>query len=159
MPDDLVDLLVLDFEIVGDLGGVELAEGHARQLETAGRELREALGRLARYRLVTDPAARERMADITRRAYLHARNGCERTLARAFGARQVQVPWVHRVSALVLTLNAQIRDVADGGIPFHRSLDFRGDDERAWTRAIDYLVRELEEEGPPLTARRAAPIR
>lgn len=146
-----IPVLVLDFELVGDLGDpgdAALVAEHARLLDVAADALADGVGALPRYRVVDERGARERMAAISRTTYLHACNGCERTLARDYGARRVVVPWVYRVSALVLTLNAQIRDVASGAVLFHRSLDFRGDDERAWRRAIDYLVREIDEEGP-----------
>ena len=146
--DGPIPVLVLDFELVGDLGDAALVAEHARLLDVAADALADAVGALPRYRVVDEPGARERMAAISRSTYLHACNGCERTLARDYGADRVVVPWVYRVSALVLTLNAQIRDVASGAVLFHRSLDFRGDNERAWRRAIDYLVREIDEEGP-----------
>ena len=53
--------------------------------------------------------------------------------------------WVNRVSALILSLTYEIRDVATGQIAARKSFGFRGDNDTSWTRAIDYMVRDLGE--------------
>jgi hypothetical protein len=57
----------------------------------------------------------------------------------------VLVAWVNRVSALILTLTYEIHDVATGQIAARKSFDFRGDNDAAWTHAINYMVRDLKE--------------
>ena len=87
--------------------------------------------------------------------YLHKCNGCDLDIARALGAEQVLVAWIHRVSNLILTLNFEIRDVTTGNVSVRSSFGFRGDNDAAWTRAVEYLVRDLEERvtsGPALDA-------
>jgi hypothetical protein len=59
----------------------------------------------------------------------------------------VLVAWVNRVSGLILTLTYEIHDVATGQIADRKSYDFRGDNDAAWTHAIDYMVRDLKERG------------
>ena len=54
---------------------------------------------------------------------------------------------VFRVSNLILTLTYEIMDVATGQITDRKSFDFRGDNDVAWTRAIDYMVRDMQPEG------------
>ncbi len=53
------------------------------------------------------------------------------------------MPWVYRVSNLILTLNYEIRDAATGAVVARKSFDFRGDNDAAWDRAIAYMVRDL----------------
>lgn len=77
--------------------------------------------------------------------YLHRCNGCELDLGRSLGADVVVVPWIFRVSNLILTLHCEVRDVRTGAVLFKRGLDFRGDNDTAWDRAIQYLVRELRD--------------
>jgi Protein of unknown function (DUF2380) len=57
----------------------------------------------------------------------------------------VLVAWVNRVSTLILTLTYEIHDVATAQITARKSFGFRGDNDAAWTRAIDYMVRDLKE--------------
>ena len=66
-------------------------------------------------------------------------------IARQLQADQVLVAWVNRVSGLILSLNYQIDDVRTGQVVARKSFGFRGDNDTSWTRAIDYMVRDLEE--------------
>jgi hypothetical protein len=51
--------------------------------------------------------------------------------------------WVYRVSALILTLHAVIRDSKTGEMIFSRHLDLRGDNDKAWLHAEAFLIRDL----------------
>lgn len=66
-------------------------------------------------------------------------------MARQLNAEQILVPWVFRMSNLILTMHVEIRDTATGRIVVKKALDFRGDNDIAWTRAIEYLIRELKD--------------
>jgi hypothetical protein len=55
------------------------------------------------------------------------------------------VVWVNRVSALILSLTYEFHDVTTGEITARKSFGFRGDNDTSWTRAIDYMVRDLDE--------------
>jgi hypothetical protein len=55
------------------------------------------------------------------------------------------VAWVNRVSALILSLTYEFHDVETGQITARKSFGFRGDNDTSWTRAIDYMVRDLGE--------------
>ncbi len=59
------------------------------------------------------------------------------------------IAWVYRVSGLILTLTYEIHDVTTGQITARKSFDFRGDNDTAWTHAIDYMVRDLKESATP----------
>ncbi len=139
-------LVVLDMELIGDLGGPDLVPVHEARLKMANARLREQLAATGLYHLVdTAPA----QADIARlksqHRYLHDCNGCDLEIGRQLGADLVLVAWVNRVSGLILTLTYEIHDVKSGQIDGRKSYDFRGDTDAAWTHAIDYMVRDIKE--------------
>jgi hypothetical protein len=139
-------LVVLDVEISGDLGGPALALEHQARLNLASTRLRESLSRTGLYQLVDNTSAQSTIDEAkSRYLYLHDCNGCDLDIARQLGADQVLVAWVNRVSALILSLTYEIHDVATGQITARKSFGFRGDNDTSWTRAIDYMVRDLEE--------------
>jgi hypothetical protein len=53
------------------------------------------------------------------------------------------------MSNLVLTLHVEIKDVASGRTVFRRALDFRGDNDMGWERAVLYLVKETMGQAGP----------
>jgi hypothetical protein len=48
-----------------------------------------------------------------------------------------------------LSVTYEIHDVATGQIAARKSFGFRGDNDTSWTRAIDYMVRDLDESALP----------
>jgi hypothetical protein len=139
-------LVVLDLELSGDQGGPEFATEHQARLKLASTKLREDLSRTGRYQLVDSTSAQSTIDEMkSRYLYLHDCNGCDLDLGRQLGADLVLVAWVDRVSALILSLTYEIHDVATGQITARKSFGFRGDNDTSWTRAIDYMVRDLQE--------------
>lgn len=139
-------LVVLDVELSGDRGSPELAPEHQARLKLATTKLREGLAHTGLYKLVDSTPAQSTIDELqSRYLYLHDCNGCDLDLGRQLGADQVLVAWVDRVSALILSLTYEIHDVATGQITARKSFDFRGDNDTSWTRAIDYMVRDLNE--------------
>ena len=139
-------LVVLDVELSGDRGGPELAPEHEARLSLATTKLRESLSHTGLYELVDSTPAQSTLDELkSRYLYLHDCNGCDLDLGRQLGADQVLVAWVDRVSGLILSLTYEIHDVATGQITARKSFGFRGDNDTSWTRAIDYMVRDLDE--------------
>ena len=139
-------LVVLDVELSGDLGGPAFAAEHQARLSLASTRLREDLAHTGRYRLLDSTPAQSTIDELkSRYRYLHDCNGCDLDLGRQLGADQILVAWVNRVSALILSLTYEIHDVATGQITARKSFGFRGDNDTGWTRAIDYMVRDLVE--------------
>lgn len=139
-------LLVLDVELTGDLGGPEFAAQHEERLKAASTKLRESLSSTGLYELVDPAPAQDAIDQLeSRHRYLHDCNGCDLDVARQLGADQVLVAWVYRVSGLILTLNYAIHDVASEQTVARKAYDFRGDNDTAWFRAIDYMVRDIKE--------------
>jgi hypothetical protein len=57
------------------------------------------------------------------------------------------------VSGLILSLTYEFHDVTSGQIVGRKSYDFRGDNDAAWTHAISYMVRDLQEASAPRSAK------
>ena len=141
-------LVVLDVEITGDLGGPELVAQHDARMGMASALLRENISRSGLYDVV-DPSPAQDLIDQlgSQYRYLHDCNGCDLDIGRRLAADQVLVTWVNRVSGLILTLTYEIHDVATGQTSASKTFGFRGDNDVAWARAIDYLVRDQQESG------------
>jgi hypothetical protein len=139
-------LLVLDVELTGDRGGPELASEQQARLTLTSIRLRERLSHTGLYQLLDGTPAQKTLDELkSQYLYLHDCNGCDLDIGRQLGADQVLVAWVNRVSALILSLTYEIHDVATGQIIARKSFSFRGDNDTSWTRAIDYMVRDLNE--------------
>lgn len=138
-------LVVLDMEITGDLGGPELAKDHEARLHVASARLRERLAGTGLYQVIDTAQAQDMLDELeSRHRYLHDCNGCDLDLGRRLNADQILVAWVNRVSVLILTLTYEIHDVQTGQIAARKSFSFRGDNDAAWLRAIDYMVRDIK---------------
>jgi hypothetical protein len=139
-------LVVLDVELTGDLGGPEFVAQHDARMKLASARLSESISGTGLYSVV-DPAPAQDLIDQLKSQYryLHDCNGCELDIGRRLAADQVMVAWVNRVSGLILTLNYEIHDVATGQTIAGKTFQFRGDTDVAWTRAIDYLVRDQQQ--------------
>lgn len=139
-------LAVLDMQLSGDLGGPELDSVHAARLRMASGRLREELASTGLYQVLDNAPAAALIEHLkSQQRYWHDCNGCDLDVGRQLGADQVLVAWVNRVSALILTLTYEIHGVRSGQILARKSFDFRGDNDLAWTHAIRYMVRDLQE--------------
>jgi len=139
-------LAVLDIDLTGDLGGPEFEAEHGARLRMATERLRQDLQGSGLYQVLDNAPARALIDKVrSQQRYWHDCNGCDLDVGRSLGADEVLVSWVNRVSGLILTLTYEIHDVASGRIVDRKSYDFRGDNDRAWTHAIDYMVRDLKE--------------
>jgi Protein of unknown function (DUF2380) len=146
-------LVILDIELTGDLGGPQFTAEHEARLQKESHELREELRRSGLYLVVDSAPAQPLITKLkSQQAYLHDCNGCDLEVGSQLGADQVLVTWVDRVSGLILSLTYEFHAVATGRIIGRKSYDFRGDNDAAWTHAIEYMVRDLKE-----TAQAATP--
>jgi Protein of unknown function (DUF2380) len=101
--------------------------------QALGRQLRDALSRSGRYRVVElspDDAALD----------LRHCNGCELPVARQAGATETVITWVHKVSELILNINLEIDDAMTGATVRRGSVDIRGNTDESWTRGLRYLL-------------------
>lgn len=81
-------------------------------------------------------------------------NSCELRIARRLGADIEVIGLVQKVSNLILNINFQLRDVADGKVLRAGSVDIRNNTDESWQRGISYLMRNRLFD-PPLTGRAA----
>lgn len=127
-------------------GGPKPEERHRLALIT--NVLRDQLAR-AGYQVV-DTAPQQ--AEITEAAPLNRCNRCELPIARALDGQIEVVGYVQKVSNLILNINFQLRDVADGQVLRAGSVDIRGNTDDDWRRGVSYLIRNRLMD-PPLTGR------
>lgn len=140
-------LVVLDLELSGDLGGPEFSAEHEARLATESARLRSDLAATQLYRLVDNAPAQAAIDRLkAQQQYLHDCNGCDLDVGRQLQADLVMVAWVNRVSGLILTLTYELHDVKSGQITARKSYDFRGDNDNTWNHAIDYMVRDIKRE-------------
>ena len=138
-------LAVLDIELTGDLGGPQFKAEHEARLRMESARLRQELKDSGLYQVIDDGPARALIGRLkSQQLYLHDCNGCDIDVGRQLGADKVLVAWVDRVSGLILTLTYEIHDVKTSQITSRKSYDFRGDNDAAWSHAIDYMVRDLK---------------
>jgi hypothetical protein len=137
-------LVVLDFEQAGDLGDDAMAAARRQRMERTTAELKRRLAEAGLFEVVDDAAARDLIDRAKATQYLNRCNGCELDIARAVGADAVMVPWVFRMSQLVLTMHIEIKDARSGRLLMKRALDFRNDVDDSWLREVAYLVRDMQ---------------
>ena len=90
-------------------------------------------------------------ADVTRAAirdadpdqYLHQCNGCERDIGGTLDADWVLVGWVQLVSNLIINLNVVVFDVASGNSVGKAFVDLRGNTDRSWRHATEFLLDDI----------------
>jgi hypothetical protein len=146
-------LSVLDIELTGDLGGPQLKAEHETRLGMASERLRRELASSGLFQVVDNAPAQALIDKLkSQQRYLHDCNGCDLEVGKRLGADEVLVAWVDRVSNLILSLTYEIDDVKTGQIDDRKSYDFRGDNDAAWTHAIDFMVQDMKERrtAPPL---------
>lgn len=141
-------LLVLDIELVGDLGESSMQGEHAARIHKTSELLRQAVDRLPQYAIVGTAPVQEKIDTLSATQYLHKCNGCELDIATELHADQVLVAWIYRVSQLVLSLTYEIREVPSGRTVRRKAFDFRGDNDDAWSRTVTYMVKDLENSEP-----------
>ncbi|MGH6868776.1 MAG: DUF2380 domain-containing protein, partial [Methylocella sp.] len=69
-------------------------------------------------------------------------NECWRGVARDAGAELAVLAVVHKVSTLISSVDLYVADLATGKFIAHADAQFRGDDDRAYVRAFEFLVNE-----------------
>ncbi|MEI9900430.1 MAG: DUF3280 domain-containing protein [Hyphomicrobium sp.] len=136
-------LAVLPFEINDTSGEVGPTSRHEEMLARLTSFVGERIAKAGLYDTV--PAARvaSAIAEVNPGTYLRSCNGCELDIARRAGADAVLIGWFWKVSTLIGTLHVEIKDVASGRTVYAHVFDFRGDNDKAWQRAADYMVSSL----------------
>lgn len=143
----LKKVLILDFELLDDQQGVVPFPEKDARLAMVSQRLRDAISKAGLYVVVdTAPVASLIQAEASRQSLLEC-NGCELEIARRAGADRVLLPWVQKVSNLILNLNVDVRDARTGQSVLKKSVDMRGNTDHSWQRGVDFLVRDMVEKG------------
>ena len=136
-------LAVLPFEIKDTSGEVGAPDRHDAMLARLTRFVGARIAAAEIMDVVDQIRVGAAVTAANPGTYLRNCNGCERDIAKSVGADLVMIGWLFKVSTLVLSLHVVVKDVASGQILYARTFDFRGDNEKAWTRAADYMVDAL----------------
>ena len=126
---------VFPFEIF-DTSGEQSSAGRDARLEMATRVLAESLAKSELFSPVDlTPLAAEVKATSPR----YNCGNC--FLPVAAGAAVAVVPFVHKVSTLITTMDIWIFDVATGDVIVHASGQIRGDTDDAYAHGVRFLVK------------------
>nr|WP_320166334.1 DUF2380 domain-containing protein [uncultured Methylophaga sp.] len=138
-------VLLLNFELRGDDTVQSLQEHDAEVIETSDQYLQQTLNNGTSFEVIDTPESQALLAEARQKFNLERCNGCEFDLAEKVDARYVVVPWVFRMSVLIQTLYIEVRDVKTQNTVLRVVRDYRGNTEKAWQRAIDSAVLEINE--------------
>jgi hypothetical protein len=123
-------LIVMEPEIDGDTSDASRQAEWQARLALVTERVTSELTERDLYEVLDPAAAEAEFAKHRLRADVHACEVCAQSVARAAGADRVLSLWVFRMSNLVLSLHAIIRDGPSGTVRYARALDFRGDNDR-----------------------------
>lgn len=122
-----------------DTSGEGIKPGQTERLKLTTEKLAELLEHTGRYRSLDLSALAARVAATEPR---YTCNGCWLGVARDAGADLAVLAVVHKVSTLVSSVDLYVADVKSGEYIAHVDAQFRGDDDRAYFRAFEFLVNE-----------------
>lgn len=117
---------------------------HKQRLAMADSELRKGLQTTGKYDLVDEAASKAFSEKVIVALNNNDCNHCEAEYAKPLNAKLIIAPFVFKLSQLVLTMHFVILDGNSGKIISKKALDFRGDNDQSWQRAIQYFVKNIE---------------
>ncbi len=136
-------LVVLPFEITDNIPVPGVEDPYRERLQQLTRYVARSIDEAGIY----DTVPQERVEHSVEAAQLgtaiHGCNQCDIDLAKRVDGDKVMTGWIYKMSLLILTLHIEIKDVASQQTLLSKAYDFRGDNEKAWRRAADYMVRDL----------------
>lgn len=138
---ETIRVIVMPYRLLGDLAGGKIDNEHQRRLEFANKTLRDGIKQLGSYELVDEKSTREFSDKFIAAQSNNACDRCEVAWAKELQAKQIVVPWVFRLSQLVLTMHFVIMDAESGKNLYKKALDFRGDNDESWDRAIQFFLK------------------
>ena len=134
--------IVMPYKLVGNVDA-QLDSEHKTRLEMADAALRKGLQATGQYELIDEAAAQAYSEKVITALNNNACDHCESVLAKELHAKFIIAPYVYRLSQLVLTMHFVILDADTGKTLLKKALDFRGDNDQAWLRAIDYFIKNV----------------
>jgi hypothetical protein len=122
-----------------DTSGEGQKPGQAERLASASRVLTDQIDHAGHYRSVDLTPIAAKIAATEPR---YGCDGCWRGVAKEAGAEVAVVSVVHKVSTLISIVDIYIADLKTDNYIAHARGQFRGDDDRAYARAFEFLVNE-----------------
>ncbi len=122
-----------------DTGGEGVKPGQAERLERATQTLTRLLEQTGEYHAVDLSSYKDRIEKTEPR---YNCNGCWKPIAKEAGANYALLAAVHKVSSLISSVDIYIVDIATDKNVAYASGQFRGDDDQAYTRAMQFLVKD-----------------
>ncbi|MBR2117254.1 MAG: DUF3280 domain-containing protein [Afipia sp.] len=129
------DFELFDTSLEGEKNGPR-ADEQGRLLR-AGDQLRKGLADSGKF-LIVDITPLKSEAQGSN---LQACGGCDVKFAKQLGADLAITGVVQKVSNLILSMNVYVRDAHTGNLVAIMSVDFRGNTDESWSRAMSYLLR------------------
>ncbi len=136
-------LVVLPFEITDNTPMPGAEERNRLRLEQLTRYVARSIEEAGIYDTVPQEQVERTVSEARLGTAIHDCNQCEIDLAQAIDGDKVMTGWIYKMSILILTLHIEIKDVASQRTLLSKAYDFRGDNDKAWRRAADYMVRDL----------------
>jgi hypothetical protein len=128
---------VFDIELV-DTSGEGEKPGQRERIAATSEALRRTLAESGKYQPIDLSPAADRIAAL---GFQRSCVQCLLDIARDLGAEVTVTGAVHKVSTLILSMQITVRRVADGKMIAQGTADIRGDNDRAWQRGVEWLVR------------------
>lgn len=133
-------IVVFDFELFDTSLEGELQparEDQSARLKMISQMIRDALEKSGNYTIVEiTPEAEKRAKDTS---FLGC-NGCDVEIAKTLGADLSIIGHVQKVSNLILSLTAEIRNVKTGKLVGAMGADIRANTDDSWRRGMQWLI-------------------
>jgi hypothetical protein len=138
-------LVVLPFEMVDNTPVPGGDERNQEMLDKITRFIAQRIEQEGLFEVIPQNQVNEAVSAAQLGTYIHTCNRCEYDLAKQVGGDKVMIGWIYKMSMLILTMHIEIKTVASEKTLISKAYDFRGDNEKAWRRAAQYMVRDMAE--------------
>jgi hypothetical protein len=135
--------IVMPYKLTGNLD-TQVDGEHQQRLKLADKMLRAGLQATGQYELVDEAEALAFSEKVISALNNNDCNHCEAEFAKPHNAKYIIAPYVFRLSQLVLTMHFVILDAGTGKPVLKKALDFRGDNDQSWQKAIDYFLKNVK---------------
>jgi hypothetical protein len=136
-------IIIMPYKLTGNVD-TQVDSEHQQRLKMADKQLRAGLQATGRYELVDEAAALAFSEKVIAALNNNDCNRCEAEFAKPLNAKFIIAPYVFRLSQLVLTMHFVVVDAVTGKTILKKALDFRGDNDQSWQRAIQYFIKNVK---------------
>lgn len=141
-------LIIMEPEIEGDTSDPAQKAAWPGRLENLQAEMQRGLAEAGLYDVLDPSVAEAEFAKHRLRRGVFSCKPCIRSVAEAADADRVLSLQVHRMSQLVISLQAVIRDADTLNVRYARYISFRNDTDLSWQQAADAMLEMMQNEIP-----------